>query len=147
MPRFRITIDDQRPIVAGPSGSEAFSISVHDGLSIEESSKCGGLPKIVVATVENRESRGPVFKYWLEEKASPGTRIHIEVLEDGEIDRSSRTESEETPLEMCWYCFKNADDVDYLVRAPSSTMHICNECVDICSNEIQKRRAGFDSGT
>ena len=140
MPRFRITIDDQPPIIAGPSGEEAFSMSVHDGYSIDSSSKKEELPKIVVMTYENRESSGPALKYWLDAQARVGSNIHIEVLEDGPVDSPTRVDRQDQPLEMCWYCFKSAEDVDYLVRGPSSTMHICDSCVDICRAEVEKRR-------
>ena len=143
MPRFKIQIDENDPVIAGPEGSEAFNITVHDGYSHEEVD----LPKLVAMTFESSEDHGSVMKHWLEETLEPGARIQIDVLNDGEIDSPSRVDSEEQPLEMCWYCFKTGDEVGYLVRAPKGTMHICDSCVDICADEIRKRKDKDDANT
>ena len=139
MPRYRIQIDGKPQVTAGPTGAEVFNITVHDGYSSDGEES----PKIIAMTFENHATRGAVAKYWLEENIEIGTCVQIDVLDSGEVNAPSRVDNDEQPLDMCWYCFKTADQVEYLVRAPKGTMHICNSCVDICAEEIDKRRASL----
>jgi len=136
MPRFKIQVDQNDPVIAGPAASEALNITVHDGFSHEDVE----LPKLVAMTFEKNGEDGSVMKHWLDQSLKSGTKISIEVLDDGEIDSPARIESEEKPIAMCWYCFKDADQVGYLVSAPKGTIHICDSCVSICAEEIRNRR-------
>lgn len=46
----------------------------------------------------------------------------------------------EKVLRYCIFCAKNQNEVEFFVAAPKA-IHICNECVELCSDIIAAAKA------
>ena len=41
---------------------------------------------------------------------------------------------------FCDFCDKSNDDVDLMIAGPENKIHICDECVALCVDVLEKRK-------
>ncbi len=137
MSKFQVTFADNEPIVAGITDEDWFFITIQNGFSVDLDQK----PRIVVSTHGGVDGERVFKRTWLNEEISTTTPISIKLVENKEIDEPSEVEEQPWPESMCSFCQKPASQVECVIESPNKFSYICNECVDVCVSEIEKRRA------